>query len=132
MCAPASTRATVYFPKSGEPQLFGTLRAGGALAVQYELERMTTCRATHNGYPAWDLISYVQFDPSAAQVSQSVRMFENHFGTPTTTAFAVPFHTTVPAGTTGVQLWFNNVAGVGYGCSDWDSVGGQNYRLSAN
>ena len=33
----------------------GALVAGQPVSITYALERLTTCRGTHNGFPAWDL-----------------------------------------------------------------------------
>lgn len=130
VCPAATSRGTIYFPVTGAPQQLGVLKAGGAVAVQYELDRMTTCRNTHNGFPAWDMTAFAKFDPSGTLASQSVRGFETNFGTPTNVSFAVPFHTLIPAASTGLQLWVQNQSGGGSTCEDWDSLGGQNYPFT--
>ena len=37
---------------------------------------------------------------------------------------------TIPAGTTKVELWFQNSSGGSSTCVDWDSLGGFNYTFS--
>ena len=126
--AEAAPRATLRFPETGAPELTGRLVAGGLLTVEYEPGRMTTCRDTHNGYPAWDLRAFVKFNPSGVVLDQSVRSFVTNNGTPTTTAFALPADFAIPADTTGVELWFwNSGIGGGYACQDYDSNAGANY-----
>jgi hypothetical protein len=129
VCQPAKSRGTVSFAADNVTSL-GTLKASGALTVHYDLNRMPTCRSTHNGFPAWDLKAFAKFLPSNEIREQSVRAFETNFGTPTNVSYAVPFTTPIPVGTTGVELWFNNSSGAGSTCSDWDSVGGFNYRFT--
>jgi len=126
--AASAPRATVRFPVSGAPELTGRLVAGGIVTVEYEPGRMTTCRDTHNGYPAWDLRAFVKFNPSGVGLDQSVRSFVTNNGTPTTTAFALPAEFSIPADTTDMELWFwNSGLGGGYACQDYDSNAGQNY-----
>ncbi|MBU1243022.1 hypothetical protein KKD52_11545 [Myxococcota bacterium] len=124
----AAPRATISFPAAGSPELTGRLVAGGVVTVVYEPERMTTCRDTHNGYPAWDLRAFVKFNPSGVVLDQSVRSFVTNNGTPTTTAFALPADFIIPADTTSLELWFwNSGIGGGYACQDYDSQAGANY-----
>lgn len=124
----AAPRATITFPGQGAPTLDERLVAGGVLTVVYEPDRMTTCRDTHNGYPAWDLRAFVKFLPSGVVLDQSVRSFVTNNGTPTTTAFAFPADFVIPADTTRLELWFwNSGIGGGASCQDWDSAGGANY-----
>jgi hypothetical protein len=108
-------KATISFPQSGPPTLTGTLAASGQLHVDYDLDRLTTCRGTHNGYPAWDIDATVRFLPSDVRVTQGLRSY--------------PLDTWVPEGTTAVELWFRNYTGGDGHCEAWDSNGGQNYRF---
>ena len=124
----AAPRATITFPVQGAPTLDGPLIAGGVLTVEYDPARMTTCRDTHNGYPAWDLRAFVKFLPSGTVLDQSVRSFVTNNGTPTTTAYALPADFVIPAGTTRIEMWFwNSGIGGGAACQDWDSASGANY-----
>ncbi len=120
--------ATLHFPASGAPELMGRIVAGGRLVVHYEPSRMTTCRDTHNGYPAWDLRAFVKFNPSGVVLDQSVRSFVTNYGVPTTTAVAQPAVFPIPADAASVEVWFwNSGIGGGYACQDYDSNGGANY-----
>ena len=125
----AAPRATLTFPAQGAPVLDGRLVAGGVVTVVYEPARMTTCRDTHNGYPAWDLRAFIRFLPSGVVLDRSVRSFVTDNGTPTTSAFALPADFVIPEDTTGLELWFwNSGIGGGASCQDWDSAGGANYH----
>lgn len=124
--APQRDGATLRFKTDGV-ESFGTLAGGNALTVEYALERLATCRGTHNGYPAWDLVAHARFLPGGELVSGSVRAFVTNNGTPTNQATPVPFATTVPVGATRVEVWFENFSGAGNNCQAWDSNNGQNY-----
>lgn len=124
----ASHTATLSFALDGSVTQSGALLAGSELRIDYDIGRLPTCRNTHNGFPAWDLVAHARFLPSGAFVQGSVRGFWASFGVPTTQDYSVPFRTHIPAGTTSVELWFENTSGAGSRCVAWDSVGGENYR----
>lgn len=126
----ASHTATLAFALDGSVTQSGALLAGSELRVDYDIGRLPTCRNTHNGFPAWDLVAHARFLPSGATVQGSVRAFWASFGVPTAQGYSVPFQTHIPAGTTSVELWFENTSGAGSQCVAWDSVGGENYRYS--
>ncbi|MBK8010291.1 MAG: hypothetical protein IPK13_03025 [Deltaproteobacteria bacterium] len=131
VCPPRSTAAegTLRFlARSVEQE--GALRAGGALTIEYDLGRLQTCRGTHNGFPAWDIIAHVRFLPGEQEDQGSVRAFGSMGGNPANSAFAIPFVTQIPADATRVEVWFENYTGAGSSCRAWDSNYGKNFGFS--
>lgn len=126
-CAPVVGR--ISFLDNWDEPLFGTLRQGGYLVIDYALERLPQCRGTHDGHPAWDLVAHARFTPGGQLVAGSVRAFESPQGQPTTTAHAVPLTVPIPADATDVELWFRNTSGAGSSCEAFDSSYGANYRF---
>lgn len=111
----------------------GLIVAGEPLTVNYELSRLTTCRGTHNGFPAWDLRAFVRFQPSGTIVDGSVRAFDAPNGVPQNAgAKNVPFDVQVPVGTTSLEVWFKNSSGAGSQCEAWDSNYGNNYVFAVS
>lgn len=126
----ARPNAVVTFTDDWQVQQAGRLVAGGLLEIDYDIDRLSSCRATHNGYPSWDVRAYAEFQPGAQRVEASVRAFESHYGTPTNTVYAVPAVLEIPAGAESVAIWFYNVAMTGgTPCETWDSNMGANYRF---
>lgn len=122
--------ATVRFGADGGMTQEGALVPGGALSVEYALERLEGCRSTHNGFPAWDTRAYVKFLPSGQVQEQTVRRFGNVNGRPTNDVEAIPASFTIPAGATGAQVWFlHESAAQGTLCQRWDSNQDRNYAL---
>lgn len=122
-CQGGARQAGLVFAGDFSERQRGALVAGTRVTVDYNLGRLTTCRGTHNGFPAWDVIAHARFEPSGAMVSGTVRGFDAPGGVPTGGGFAVPWQFDVPAGATSVALWFENT---GIDCQVWDS------NLSAN
>lgn len=130
VCTHLRDVSSVWFTRDAGPLTIGELRPGNALIVSYDLDRLPECRATHNGYPAWDTEAFVRFEPSGEQVSGSVRAFGlNPWGSPSQ-ASPVPFVTEIPAETTSLAMWFRNRSGAGSSCESWDSAYGENYPLA--
>ena len=120
---------TLNFQQNWQNTLGGMLNADGWLSIWYDLSRLPNCRATHNGYPAWDLEANVKFLPSGKIVTGSVRSFQTVNGTPTNSADPKRLDVKIPADTTAVELWFHNWSGAGNNCEAWDSNYGANYRF---
>ncbi|MFZ5443854.1 MAG: DUF6209 family protein [Myxococcota bacterium] len=117
------------FQSGFRTQQRGALVAGQEVTLTYALDRLATCRGTHNGAPAWDLRGYVRFNPSGAVVDGTVRGFDAPNGVPSTSAHGVPWTVTIPAGTTSLEVWFHNSTGAGSTCEAYDSNFGANYRF---
>jgi hypothetical protein len=111
----ASAVATLRFLEDGTVEAEGTLIQGGRLRVEYDVDRMTTCRGTHNGYRFWEITGAVKFVPGDDIVERML-------------ADGRPIDVEVPADATGVELWFHNYTG-DRSCEDWDSLGGANYTF---
>lgn len=105
----------------------GLLVAGQQAVVDFDPWRLTTCRNTHNGHPAWDITGHVRFLPGGEELQQSVRAFETVNGTPTNTPLRAPWRFTIPAGTTRAEFWFHNTSGAGSQCEAYDSNFGGNH-----
>ncbi|MFO0727953.1 MAG: DUF6209 family protein [Myxococcota bacterium] len=119
--------ATLSLALDGTITQDGALLAGTRVRVNYDIERLPNCRGTHNGFPAWNVIAYARFLPSGEVVQGDVRAFRTQSGVPTNQGYSVPFHFTVPAGSTRFELWFQNFTGAGSSCQAWDSQNGHNY-----
>ncbi len=132
VCAPpADVLPTLTFENGWQNAQHGALVAGKKAAVSFALERLPACRGTHNGYPAWDTRAFLRFSPGGQTVDGSVRGFNNPGGTPSNSgAVSMPFTFDVPAGATGLDVWFVNADGAGMSCTTYDSNGGANYHFS--
>lgn len=101
----------VRFPASGGMELVGEPRQAGQLRVEYDVSRLTNCRDTRYGQPAWSILAYYRFESgrigyvSVSDGSGAIDLVEGG----------------------ELQIWFENQ---GYsGCRAWDSLGGANYRV---
>jgi Family of unknown function (DUF6209) len=131
-CGPRPLQAPrVAFSAAWQTAQRGALVAGQPFVLDYAIERLETCRGTHNGYPAWDLRAFVRFSPSGAVIDGSVRGFSSPTGTPSNSnAVSAPLSVEIPAGTTGLEVWFQNFTGAGSSCVAWDSAQGANYAFA--
>jgi hypothetical protein len=119
---------TFSFHDTWEETRWGTLRQGGYLTVQYDIDRLPGCRGTHDGHPAWDVVAFARFLPGGQILSGSVRGLVTDMGTPTSEGVDLPWTTRIPADAEAVELWFQNHTGAGSSCQSWDSDFGRNYR----
>ncbi len=127
--AEPAARSALEFTPGFEELLRGPLVAGGEVTVHYDLSRLPECRDTHNGFPAWDTVAHVRFEPSGATVQRSVRVFEAPFGSPTNVAHTSPYTLRIPGGTDRLAIWFENSSLGGATCQTWDSEFGTNYAF---
>jgi hypothetical protein len=118
--------ATLTLPL--EVAVEGDLVPGGSLQIEYDLERLTTCRATHNGSPFWDITAHALFTPGNQQVEGSVREITLEGSPPAQVVRPLAFEVEIPEDATAVQVWFRNFDGNGT-CEDFDSANGQNHRF---
>lgn len=117
--------ATLRFTGDFRVEQRGALTPGGTLTIEYAADRLTTCRGTHNGFPAWDLRAYVRF-VDGTQTDGTLRAFVSDMGRPTTAFTPVAFTTSIPNQPGLAQIWF---ASTGIGCAGYDSDYGRNYRF---
>lgn len=122
---PAACDTVIRFDTAWRETASDPVMRGRRLVVSYDPARLTTCRGTHNGHPAWGLRGFARFSPGGEQVDGSLIEFETVQGTPTTAFDSVPLMAEVPDGASGVEIWVENV---GIGCSAYDSDFGRNYR----
>lgn len=131
VCGPPAPPAKLEFSAGFMQAQQGALVAGGKGVITYALDRLPTCRGTHNGYPAWDISAHVRFAPGGEVVSGSVRGFNTPNGVPSnSTAAPLPFEFQVPRGATSAEVWFRNFTGAGSTCEAYDSNLGANYRFT--
>lgn len=129
VCGPPAPPAKLDFVPGSQSQQ-GALIAGGSGVLSYSLERLSTCRGTHNGHPAWDLTAFIRFSPGGETVSGSVRGFNAPGGTPSNaSAVSAPFTFAIPRTARSAEVWFRNFTGAGSSCEAWDSNFGANYRF---
>jgi hypothetical protein len=119
VCAGQRPLATLSFNGGYTEAQHGAIVAGDVLSVEYDLGRLTTCRATHNGDRFWTLDAYARFEPDGQVVSGTVVASNG------SSVYPTPFVTDVPAGATAVALWFKNASPPD--CEGWDSNFGANY-----
>ena len=132
VCAPPAAPARIEFLGSFTHQQTRALVSGSSAVITYAIDRLSTCRGTHNGAPAWNIEAFVRFSPGGELVSGSVRGFNSpNGGAPTNaSAVAVPFSFKIPPGATRAELWFRNSTGAGSNCEAWDSNNGSNYAFT--
>ena len=118
--AAAKPLGTLDFPVTGAPIQRGALVAGGQISVSYDAARLTTCRATHNGFRFWSLDANVRFLPGGSVATGSLVSSNG------ATVSPLAFVTDIPAGTTSVELWFHNYTPGD--CDAWDSDYSRNYQ----
>lgn len=126
-CEP--TVGVANFRDDFSEDLGGLLRQGGWLQIRYDLDRLTQCRGTHNGHPAWDVLALGRFLPGGQPVEGSVRTLLSPNGRPTNDAVDRPLAVRVPDDAESVELWFRNGTGAGSSCVAWDSDDGRNYHF---
>ncbi len=129
ICTHRPDTAALVFSGAWSEYPIGTVRAGGRLAVHYDPSRLTACRATHNGAPAWAIEAFVRFLPGGQTASGPVVAFRSDRGRPRNEAYSIPFLAGVPEDAEAVEVWFRNTAAGPSPCLAWDSDYGRNYRF---
>lgn len=119
----ADTGAVLNFETGWQETPSGFIRQGEQLTVNYDPQRLPACRGTYNGMAGWDLVANARFFPSGETISHSL-IDHSVPGPPR----IVPLILTVPADSTGAELWFQNTNA--WGCSAFDSRFGSNYQFS--
>ena len=111
----------IHFAWPGFAVVADTLHAGGPILIDYDIRRLSECRAGEEG-PTWDVLAFYSFDGAPAQ-SQSL--------TTLTTSGRVQTSATIaaPAGAHTLSLWFEN-ENDDQSCTAWDSQYGANYSFA--
>lgn len=96
-----TTTPVISFPASGAYTVTGTLRAGQAFTVEYDLNRLKTCRATYSGMDTWFIAVEYRFDYGT---------FQSAYVTTTSgyTRLPAPATITAPAGARTLEMRFKN------------------------
>ncbi len=104
--------------------VYGTLKKGGSVVVDYDITRLPGCRQTYNGYQTWDVEVQYRVDGGAVQkapLTQVVGMFGRE---------QVPAVLPLPANASWLEMWFHNWDRTS--CHTWDSAYGQNYGFGVS
>lgn len=110
--------ATIHFDADFAERVDGELYAGRTIEVSYDVERLP-CRATRYGRPAWAITMHYRMNGGAVR-SQAILGHEAHPGANVRT---------IELEAAGqLELWFE--ASSAYGCHEWDSDYGANYRFT--
>ncbi len=96
------------------------LVAGTQARIHYDIARLPQCRAQYHGFPAWDILAYWNADGGTASNAPMTELN----GTVRT---GVDRIITVPPGHE-LNMWF--YASDEFGCLQWDSAYGQNFRFA--
>jgi hypothetical protein len=99
----------------------GPLLAGDKVRIDYDLDRLQTCRGTSGGSDQWGVTGFASFD-GAAPIAFGVSQLQGGRATPVIASIDIP------AAATSVEMWFaiNNR----WGCIAYDSNDNQNYRYA--
>ena len=112
---------TVVFDTDWRETADGELVAGSTIRIDYDLDRLTTCRGETNGSEVWGVSGFASFDGGAPQTYGVSRLSSGK-------VVPVVAELDVPAGAESVELWFqiNNR----WGCNAYDSNEGRNYQFA--
>ena len=112
---------TIVFDGDWNEKANGTLLAGDKVRIDYDLDRLTTCRGTSGGSDQWGVTGYASFD-GGEPVAFGVSELRGGEATP------VIATVDIPAIASSVDFWFaiNNR----WGCIAYDSNDNANYRFA--
>lgn len=118
----------VTFGQTGGPNA-PQIKAGGKLVVEYAPDR-SPVQENLGSVPAWGVTAFIEFQPSGKRVEAPAVGFESaNGGHIDPRPHSVPIAVDVPAGTTGVSMWFHQFKGADHPGEGWDSNYGQNYHF---
>lgn len=111
----------IVFDRDWNETASGTLLAGDKMRIDYDLDRLQTCRGTSGGSDQWGVSGYASFD-GGEPVAFGVSELRSGHATPVIASLDIP------ATATSVELWFaiNNR----WGCIAYDSNDNANYRFA--
>jgi hypothetical protein len=114
---------TLVFPQGWQNSGYGTFVQSGKLDIQYDIYRFPNdIGCTEDGVKAFDVLAFVQWQPSGAQISERI----DGASDPTTNRYASwPLEFDVPADATSASVWFRYSSDC-HG-NDYDSNFGANY-----
>jgi hypothetical protein len=111
--------AILRFNKDLTVEVQGTLAPGGRVRVQYDLERLTDCRASSNGYDAWGITGYFSVDGGQPKTFDVTTTEDRR-------RVAREAIINLPSGG-DLAFWFVNTDR--YGCVAYDSDFGNNFHF---
>ena len=114
-----SSGAVIDFAKDFSVTETGDIVPAGTLTVRYDLDRLSKCRLTEYGQPAWAVLAYVSFDGGAPK---ALVLGPKNGVTSGVVEKTIP----VPAAK-DVAFWF--YASDDGGCTQWDSKYGENFHF---
>jgi uncharacterized protein YraI len=114
---------TIHFQRDWSVWNDNPILAGQPVLIDYEVQRLPSCRSTYNGNPAWDITAWVRFDGGAATGASVIQTVQNQ-------RLQAPIYVDVPAGAKSMELWFENTDVEG--CHAWDSNYSRNFKFSVN
>jgi hypothetical protein len=123
VCAPPAG-PTLRFGADWSVTQTGPVEAGKSVTVDYEFARLPECRTGYAGRAAWNIQAFALFTPM--HVQQEATVLDTSAST-SSTWVGRPATFQVPAGATGMQLWFHNTDRGG--CNRYDSNFNRNYRF---
>ncbi len=123
VCAPPAG-PTLHFGADWSVTQTGPVEAGKSVIVDYDLTRLPECRTGYAGRAAWNIEAVALFTPM--NVQQAATVLDTSAST-SSTWVGKPATFQVPAGATGMQLWFHNTDRGG--CNRYDSNFNRNYRF---
>lgn len=113
---------TLWFRVDWSETLDAPIVAGGKLRIRYDLDRLTECRQTHNGFPGWTITVFYTDD--LTKPANQVQVVQHG---PQGQTWPIEPVIDVPEGARDLWFWANNT-GV-EGCIAWDSDYGKNYMM---
>jgi hypothetical protein len=123
--ANVTSEATLTLTKDFKTSLSGTPRAGGALRVDYALERLPQCRGNvGGGGPAWNITGFYSENGSAAKTFAVTDLSSDGKD-----RVASPARIELSQGG-DLALWFQ--VSSAFGCSEFDSQFGQNFHVDVD
>lgn len=111
----------IVFSANWTTAVYGTLKRGGSVVVDYDITRLSGCRQTYNGYQTWDVEAQYRFDGGTVQAAPLTRVVGT-FGRE-----QAPAVLAIPSTASHLELWFRNWDRTS--CVTWDSAYGQNYHF---
>lgn len=121
---PATVQLRADFTQSADV----SLTQGGALVVDYDIQRLPNCRISYRGFPNWFIKVWARFNTGETFTKSIVRFNYSANGTPSDSYVVNRAAFRIPRAATSVQLWFENDQ-YPPTCHEWDSNNGQNFMF---
>src|SRR5437870_4339689 len=104
-----SPGATIEFQTNWRQVQIGQLRQGEPLTLKFDPERLPSCRAYHDGMPAWDIFANVRFLPSGQLFTGNLVQHTGGVGGAVLNPpRSLPLTTIVPPDATEAEVWFHS------------------------